>query len=401
MTAGVTSQFDAARNVSVITGTEGADVIIGTDGPDIIHALQGHDIICGLNGDDIIYGGNGADQIFGQSGADTVFGGNGVDTIFAGAGTDTIHGGRHGDTINGGDGNDRLNGNDGPDTIRGGNGADVISGNLDNDQLFGNAGDDTINGGALNDMIDGGLGADTIVGSLGHDSCVNLAAADHHRSCEQRSTSDTTNSPLQPTTIPEQLPFRVACTQADLVNFYQGLLGNESQELADAERRLFELVNETRAICDLDPLTTHPQAELFAQQHSEDMLRYRLNGTGTFAEIPDFPWFGHSDLWPRIAQDDHEDDIVRAGENVAFVSQGIDPVLVHVNLLRSGTHMCNIVHPGYDSMGLGYSFFDPIGDGQIVAQIYAGDIHIQPTSGALIVQDMFGETNTGTLDCWG
>ena len=358
VTAGVTSALDPVLNVNRITGTSGADVIVGTDGPDVIYGLQGQDLICGLGGDDIIYGGNGADRIFSQNGADTVFGGNGRDTIFAGGGNDTVKGGAHNDRINGGNGDDWLHGNAGSDRIRAG------------------AGDDT---------------------------CVQGGEGTSHLSCELDEQVNTAE-PVVAEVLPEQLAFRTSCTQLDLVNFYRGQIGTESATLEDAERRLFDLVNETRAMCDLDPLATLAGAEAFAQQHSDDMLAFRLSGTGTFDEAPEFPWFGHSNLWARIAQDDPTDDIVRAGENVAFVSQGIDPVLVHVNLLSSGGHMCNIIHPGYDNLGLGYTYFAPngdTGDGQIVAQIYAGDTEVEPTSGSLIVQEIFGEPAAGTLNCWG
>lgn len=383
-TSGVTSTFDRSANVTRITGTSGPDVIVGTPGRDVIRGLQGNDIICGFDGNDLIYGGNGADRILGGAGTDTVFGGNGADTVFAGAGSDTVHGEGHSDTIVGGNGNDRLNGNIGHDTINGSNGHDIILGHFGNDTLNGNQGRDDINGGGLNDLIDGGPDADTITGNVGTDTCINRETIDNIRNCESNGGTVTTN-PTPPPAPSVLASSGVVCSQASLAAHYTSQISNVAPSLAEAEQRLFTMINETREVCDLEPLTFDSAADVQAQAHSQDML----NGS----------FFRHSTRWRALIG---TNGIHTAGENIAAVWPSRDPTMIHRNLIASGGHLCNILSPNFDGLGLGFTVYDASSNnGLLVTEIFTGDSNFEQTSGSLIVLDDLDNPNSERLNCWG
>lgn len=376
--SGVTTTFDSSSNVTRITGTSGADVIVGTPGRDVIRGLQGDDIICGFDGNDLIYGGNGADRILGGAGADSVFGGNGADTIFAGAGSDTVHGEGHSDTIVGGNGNDRLNGNIGHDVISGSNGHDTINGHFGNDTLRGNQGRDNINGGGRDDLIDGGPDADTITGNVGTDTCINRETIDTVRNCESNGGTVTTN----PSTLGSS---GVVCSQASLSAHYTSRIGTESTTLANAEQRLLAMINETREVCDLEPLRIHAPADVQAQAHSQDML----NGN----------FFRHSTRWRDLIG---TNGVSAAGENIAFISPSTDPTIIHRNLIDSGGHLCNILSPRYDGVGLGFTHYDASSNrGLLVTEIFTGDGNFESTTGSLTVLDDIDNPRSERINCWG
>lgn len=403
-TAGVTSTFDRSSNVNRITGTSGADVIVGTNGRDVIRGLQGDDIICGLDGNDLIYAGNGADKVYGGTGSDNIFGGNGPDTVFAGGGSDSVYGEGHNDTIVGGNGNDTLHGNIGHDTVNGSNGHDTIMGHYGRDTLNGNQGRDNINGGGLGDLIDGGPDADTITGNVGIDTCVNREAIDNIRNCE--SNGGTTNPTPSPSTPTLSVP-NVACTQRALVDYYNTQIGTQSSTLANAEQRLFDLINETRAICGLDPLTADAAADAQAEAHSRDMLNDKNSGHPngqSFQQLANagssqaWWWFNHSTRWNTLIGQGNR---VTAGENIAAVYPTLDPVVTHRNLLASGGHLCNVVSPNFDGIGLGFDYFDSSSNrGQIVTEIFTGDSSPEATSGNFIVLSDVDDPNSGTQNCW-
>lgn len=407
-TPGVTSTFDRSANVNRITGTSGPDVIVGTASRDIIRGLQGDDIICGLDGNDLIYAGHGADRIYSGAGADTVFGGNGPDTVYAGAGSDTIHGEAHNDTIFGGNGNDKLNGNIGHDTINGSNGHDVIMGHYGRDTLNGNQGRDNINGGGLDDLINGGPDADTITGNVGTDTCINREAVDNIRNCERHSvTTSPAPSPSGPTPTQTLSIPDVACTQRALVDHYNTQIGTQATSLANAEQRLFDLINETRAICGLDPLTADSAADVQAEAHSRDMLNDKNSGHPngqSFDQLANagsaeaWWWFSHSTRWRTLVGQGNR---VTAGENIAAAYPTLDPVVIHRNLLASGGHLCNVVSPAFDGIGLGFDYFDSSSNrGQIVTEIFTGDRNVEATSGNFIVRGNVDDPNSGTQNCW-
>lgn len=441
--AGVRTSFNPSTNVTRFVGTSGADVIIGTSGRDIINGFGGNDVICAGAGNDAINGGNGHDTIVGGWGNDTITGGNGNDTISGGIGNDTISGlagndnldgnsgndtingngnndvisgGRGADVLSGGDGDDRVNGNGGPDTMTGGNGSDTIAGHTGadtisggahadilsggdgndvirgndgadrilggngTDSLFGNDGRDTISGGTGPDAINGGGNGDTIAGGPGNDNCT-VDPSDGHSGCE--AGVPTTTSPLN-------TPAGVQCSQASLVAHYESQFGTQSPNLANAEARLLAMINETRAICDLNPLTVHPEADRQAQFHSQDMLNARLAGSSNF--------FQHSTRWRELIGG----SIATAGENIALVSPSVDPTQIHRNLVASGGHLCNILSPNYDQIGLGFTYYEPSSNrGQIVTEIFVGDRNFESTNGSLIVQDRFGVSSSDTFNCWG
>lgn len=358
-TDGVTSTVDHSSGVTRISGTSGADVIIGTAGRDVIRGFNGNDVICGLGGNDIIYGGKGADHIEG------------------GDGNDTITGNRGGDVLNGNKGNDTLNGNRGKDRLNGNRGHDILNGGGGDDRLTGANGRDTIRGGDFDDLIDGGPDADLITGNAGHDTCINQERNDSINGCE----SDTAAP-------------NVGCSQAELSAYYSAQvdLAIGSPNLAHAEQRLLTLINETRGFCDLDPLSIDSRAEGPAQAHSQDMLNDKNAG------VPNY--FRHSTRWrPLIGTS----DISTAGENIALVSPSVDPTRIHRNLVDSGDHLCNILSPNYDGIGLGFTYVGTHSDGGfglIVTEIFTGDSNYENTTGSLIVLDDLADPNSERINCW-
>ncbi len=339
-TSGTTRTVDHRTNITHITGTAGADVIVGTAGRDIINGLGGDDIICGLGGEDVIYGGTGHDVLYG---------------------------------------------NDQRDELHGGNGHDTIRGNDGNDEIIGGRGDDNIDGGLRNDTITGGPGVDTISGNLGSDTCRNRQTTDITLACE--STGGTvTRTPVIP------VPAGVTCSQASLVNHYSHRTGTEAAGLGSSQQRLHTLINETRAICGLDPLAFDRGNDNQAQAHSLDMLTAKDAGQAIAS------WFQHS---TRAAELEAQAQLSTSGENISFVFPSLDPVLVHLNLIKSGGHLCNILGPQYDWIGLGMTYFDiNTTNGQIVTQIFTGDARVEATSGTLTVRNDFDNSRSGTSNCW-
>ncbi len=411
-TSGVTVSVESSSGVTEITGTSGVDVIVGTPGRDIIRGLAGSDIICGLGGNDVIYAGKGADRILGGSGRDVVLGGNGNDRIWGGTGDDRVFGGNGNDRVSGGTGsdvingeadadrlsggrgNDRINGGAGNDIINGNNGHDTINGNNGHDTINGNTGSDELNGGAHDDLIDGGADADVIAGNDGTDTCVNREAIDSVQTCENDQGGLSS--------------LGVECTQASLSAHYTSEIGTQSPNFVDAERRLLEMINETREVCDLEPLSYHAGAEVQAQAHSQDMIDDKNSGHPngqSFAQLSAqgssemWWWFEHSTRWRTLIG---TPDVSTAGENIAAASPTLDPTVIHRNLINSGGHLCNILSPRYDGIGLGFTYFDTSSNrGQIVTEIFTGDRNFETTSGSLIVLNALGNSGSGTLNCWG
>lgn len=339
-TNGTTRTFDRATNTTTITGTNRADVIVGTGGRDIIRGMDGADIICGVGGNDTIFGG---------------------------------------------DGNDILYGNEAHDELHGGNGHDIIRGNDGNDVLTGGHGDDNINGGERNDVINGGPGIDTISGGEGSDECRHQQTTDTTLLCESNGGTVTRT----PVTV---VPAGVTCSQASLSRYYSSRIGAESQTLDDIETRLLALINQTRAICGLDPVAFDRAADRQAQAHSVDMLRAKNSGQSIAS------WFRHSSRWSTLQGQGAR---ALAGENISFVFPSLDAAHVHRNLIESGSHLCNLLSPNFDWVGFGVTYFDlSSADGQIVTQIFTGDSNIERTSGSLTVYNDLDRPRSGSQNCW-
>lgn len=340
-TNGTTTTFDPQAGTTTITGTDSTDVIIGTSGPDIIYGMDGADFICGIDGDDVVFGGHGNDIIIGN------------------AGNDRLHGGK---------------------------GHDLIRGNAGNDAVTGGSGDDNITGGQHNDTLVGGPGIDTVSGSEGTDTCKHRQSIDSIHQCE--STGGTVTK-----TPAVSIPAGVSCNQASLVNFYNERLGAESVRLDDVELRLLALINQTRAICGLEPVAFDRAADRQAQAHSSDMLNAKNSGQAVGS------WFQHSNRWAGLQA---RRSVAASGENIAFVYPSLDAVLVHRNLVASGSHLCNLLSPHFDGVGFGVTYFDAgSASGQIVTQIFTGDHQREHTSGSLIVLDNIDRPNSNTINCWG
>lgn len=377
-TAGVTRAFDSSANVTRITGTNRADVIVGTSGRDIIRALGGADIICGLGADDVVFAGKGADIVYGGSGADDLRGGQGSDTLAGGPGPDIINGQEHTDRLLGGDGSDTIFGEGGNDALFGGSGADVLHGQDGNDDLVGGPGADLLRGGSMNDTLNGGQGADTVRGNDGSDACTNRQSVDSFGTCEtSRATSLTSSGPP-------------VCNQASLSAYYTNQVGRAVANLEVAEARMLALINETRLVCGLEPLTTDALAANEAQAHSREMFNSNLAGVAPNV------WFVHSQRWPTLIG---LGDRFAVGENIAFVFPSVDPVAIHRNLINSGGHLCNILGAQYDHVGLGFTHFDSNARGLIVTQIFTGDSSIEATSSDLVVLDDLANPNSARSTC--
>lgn len=149
--------------ISVITGTDGADSLFGKADDDKIYGNAGDDTLYGYTGNDFISGGDGSDFISGDGGNDTISGGNGNDYLDGSYGDDIVSGDDGDDRVSGGHGSDQLSGGNGSDRVLGGNGDDTLSGDAGDDELAGGAGNDTLMGGSGLDTLSGGEGADTFV----------------------------------------------------------------------------------------------------------------------------------------------------------------------------------------------------------------------------------------------
>ena len=357
---------------ATIIGTSGDDVIVGTRGNDVIVGLGGDDVIRGGSGDDIICGGDGADELYGDRGHDVILGERGKDYIEGSRGQDEIYGGN------------------GADVLIGGNGADEIFGNRGADFLNGNRGADVLRGGQHDDEIRGGLQDDSILGGDGIDACEGESLA----TCE--STDVTAPAPATPAPAPTPLGSTVGCSQAEFVDYYQPLVGQQSQStVADVRAELLNLINETRSFCDLNPLSVHPFAQSSAQSWN-DTMRSDLDA-GSPA------WFRHGTNFGDIFS--VEDGLETAGENLGFSSGTSDVTSIHLLLIESGGHLCNIVNPEYDFVGIGADTFTGSfsnGRGMIITEQFAGDSSPStPSVSTFIAADDFGNpNNSGTWSCF-
>ena len=367
-----------------IRGTGGDDVINGTAGRDVIVGFAGDDIIRGFGGDDIICGNDGDDRLVGGAGNDQLFGVKGDDELVGGAGADTIYGGRGLDTLDGGDGADFLYGNRGADLLLGGRGADELR------------------GGQHRDVIEGGQNIDRIWGGLGNDACDSLAES--VSGCEH---DDVTQS--IPTTL-TTAPTTVACTQSDLVEHFEAKVASGSQEssVPAVRSELVDLINETRTICGLNELDVLPVATTSAQGYAVDLRQGKdawvAAGTPVVNGNP-FPWFAHGDAHFAIRNTLPGAPI---GENLAFQSSSQDVAANHLQFIRSGGHLCNILGEYYDYIGIGATSYNGAftefssSTGLIVVEHFAGDFSPStPGVSDLIVQNTYGVPANGTQNCFG
>ena len=182
-------------DLTVTTGTTGADTMNGTNGPETLKGNSGNDHLIGNGGgdhliggagNDLVEGGAGNDRLYGALGTDTLDGGDGNDQLFGGDGNDLLIPGAGSNDIDGGTGTDRLLLDYGTATsslyfqyvpgtsiatadggfdsvtnveamiVHGTDFADVIIGTGFNDELYGGNGFDLLRGGAGNDLLDGG-----------------------------------------------------------------------------------------------------------------------------------------------------------------------------------------------------------------------------------------------------
>lgn len=122
---------------------------------------------------ELLRGGEGADVLTGGSGNETIDGSGGADVVDGGAGDDRLDGGiddAAADTLRGGAGNDALEGRTGDDRLEGGDGGDTLIGDVGGDALAGGDGADRLAGGTGDDELDGGGGGDELSGGEGIDT---------------------------------------------------------------------------------------------------------------------------------------------------------------------------------------------------------------------------------------
>ena len=326
-------------------GTSGNDVLVGTNGRDVILALGGDDTVNGLEGNDVICGGGGDDTLIGDRGNDTIVGGAGNDRLEGNRGRDDLYGGQGADALFGGKDPDRLWGNSGADVLAGNNGADELR------------------GGKYHDTIDGGEKVDQIWGGGGNDFCDYLDEV--QSGCEDGSVLTTA------ATGPN-----VACNQNDIANHFAAQVGQQTQStVAQVRSELVGLINETRSFCGLPDLTEHADANSYAQGYT-DVLRDAKDIWLSQGSPPGNPWFQHGTAFHQILG---QEGFVVAGENLAFNSGTADVTAIHVALVNSVSHFCNVVSPDYDVVGVGALTYDGgqtnfgSSNGMIVTEHFAGD----------------------------
>ena len=387
---------------ATIVGTNGDDVIVGTKGNDVIVAFDGDDIVRGGSGDDVICGGDGADTLTGDRGHDVLLGEKGQDHLDGSRGQDELYGGN------------------GADILIGGNGADQIWGNRGADFLNGNRGADVLRGGQQADVIRGGLQSDTIIGGDGVDAC----EGESESTCE----SDEIVAPPDPDPVGPTPPTplvngpNVGCNQAELVAHYEAQVGNQSQSsLGEVRAELLALVNETRSFCGLNALESFTFAQDNAQEYADQQRaeqdqwlttgvvdgRFVRDGFDVFNRpfvyfgdpsngvMNLFPWFAHGENWTEIIGVGNN---VTAGENLGFHTGTSDVTQIHLQLLESGGHLCNIVSPRFDVIGIGAQTvtdsFATSGDGLLIVEQFGGDGSPSTTSVATFTaEDDFGNPN--------
>ncbi|ODH00675.1 hypothetical protein A4S05_03805 [Nostoc sp. KVJ20] len=209
-TTGITSTFNPATNITVIsstadttvfsyknieqlniTGTDYDDYLVGSNGNDTLRPGNGNDTVDGGAGDDflnislstgdhLLNGGNGNDSLQAFSYIYDEFGNyvqgsiSGDNTLNGGAGDDilNVYGSTGDNLLDGDDGNDLLSAvnTSGENTLKGGVGNDTlgISGSTGNNLLDGGDGNDSLiaSGASGNNTLKGGVGNDTLDGSF-------------------------------------------------------------------------------------------------------------------------------------------------------------------------------------------------------------------------------------------
>ena len=372
---------------ATLVGTSGNDVLVGTDGKDVIVALGGNDTVDGLRGSDVICGGSGDDTLIGGRGHDVLVGDDGKDRLEGNRGRDDLYGGAGSDVLLGGKDPDRLWGNNGADTLNGNNGADELR------------------GGKSNDTIVGGNKADKIWGGDGDDYCDSLDEV--VSGCEDGVTP---GSPLS--TGPS-----VACNQADIVNYFEAAVGQQSQStIGQVRTELIGLINQTRSFCGLPGLTEFDVATENAQEFN-DVLRDQknswINDDGTYivdgidSDFFDRPYELERDDDGKLVYRDEEGKVVgpsegettrdyypwfahgdaflipgyTVGENLGFNSGTDDVTEIHLGLVASVGHFCNIVNPAYDLVGIGATTYSN------------GETDFEPSNGMIITEHFAGRSD--------
>lgn len=317
--AGAQTRFYCEGHEATIVGTSGDDVLIGTRGVDVIVALGGNDTIRARSGDDLICAGSGDDLIWGNNGADLIHGGDGADFIRGNRGKDSIFGGGGADKIRGGKHDDILRGDDGDDELRGGNGLDSLFGDRGVDELFGDFGRDFLLA-DVGEPADGGEGEDTIV------SGGTVREGDPFRHPLPAPAGFAVPSLGAPNTGAP------ACTQRDLYDHFLNY-----RPTGTLEDQLLGLLNATRAACGLHALQLDPSISAQAEEWSIEMQADRAAGRSG--------WFRHSTAHRNLpgASD---------GENVAWTATQ-QTSQIHTLLIASGPHLCNLLSPKFDYIGIG------------------------------------------------
>ena len=116
--------------------------------------------------------------------------------------------------------------------------------------------------------------------------------------------------------------------------------GTENEYVAE-EQQMLDLINEERALYDLEPLRFNAILNDVASEHSKEMIEkdyfshYSYDGT-TFSERMENAGY----------------DILYAGENIAM-RYPPDLIAAHEGLMNSPGHRANILNPNYNEIGIG------------------------------------------------
>ena len=339
---GAQAQLYCEGHAATIVGTPGNDILIGAKGVDVFVALGGNDQIRGRAGDDLICAGPGDDLVWGNNGADLIYGGEGDDLIRGNRGKDVVYGGEGDDDLRGGRHDDAVRGDTDDDELRGGNGLDYLSGDLGTDALYGDKGADSLVSTA-GEIADGGDGNDAVV----RDGRLVEGQLSNFRVPEPQGFAATT------VRAPNSVP---ACTQQAIFDHFA-----QYESSGVLELQLLALLNDTREVCGLNRLTIEPALGSWAEEWSAQLQIDRANGRTS--------WLRHSSTWENAVP---TLGYATAGENVAWTGTQRASHL-HTTLVASGSHLCNILNPNFDTVGIGATTLEADGPGIIATFMFAGD----------------------------
>jgi hypothetical protein len=119
-----------------------------------------------------------------------------------------------------------------------------------------------------------------------------------------------------------------------------GVTGSEN-EYASEEQQMLDLINEERALYDLEPLSFNAILNDVASEHSKEMI-----------EKDYFSHDSYDGTSFSVRMENAGYDILYAGENIAM-RYPPDLIAAHEGLMNSPGHRANILNPNYNEIGIG------------------------------------------------